>query len=39
MGVSNAMFSDSNGYVWMLHEIHREVSFEERVDILSEDFE
>lgn len=39
MGISNAMFSDSNGYVWMLHEIHREVSFEERVDILSKDFE
>lgn len=39
MGISNAMFSDSNGYVWMLHEIHREVSYEERVDILSKDFE
>ncbi|MFS0614471.1 VOC family protein [Lederbergia ruris] len=39
MGISNAMFSDSNGYVWMLHEIHREVSFEERIDILSKDFE
>lgn len=39
MGISNAMFADSYGYVWMLHEIHREVSFEERVDILSKDFE
>jgi PhnB protein len=39
MGVSNAMFSDHNGYVWMLHEIHREVSFEERIDILSKEFE
>lgn len=39
MGISNAMFSDSNGYIWMLHEIHREVSFEERIDILSKDFE
>lgn len=39
MGISNAMFSDSFGYVWMLHEIHREVSFEERIDILSKDFE
>lgn len=39
MGVSNAMFKDNNGYVWMLHEIHREVSFEERIDILSKEFE
>ncbi|WP_080873693.1 VOC family protein [Oceanobacillus timonensis] len=39
MGISNAMFLDSFGYVWMLHEVHREVSFEERVDILSKDFE
>jgi len=39
MGISNAMFLDGFGYVWMLHEIHREVSFEERVEILSEDFD
>ena len=39
MGISNAMFLDKFGYVWMLHEIHREVSFEERVDILSENFD
>lgn len=39
MGISNAMFLDPFGYVWMLHEIHREVRFEERVEILSEDFE
>lgn len=39
MGASNAMFSDNNGYVWMLHEIHREVSFEERIDFLSKEFE
>lgn len=39
MGISNAMFLDSFGYVWMLHEIHQEVSFEDRVEILSEDFE
>ncbi|MER2174647.1 MAG: VOC family protein [Carnobacterium sp.] len=39
MGISNAMFLDSFGYVWMLHEIHQEVSFEDRVKILSEDFE
>lgn len=30
-GVSNAVFSDPFGYVWMLHQIHREVSFEERM--------
>lgn len=39
MGVSNAMFSDDNNYVWMLHEIHREVSFEERIDALSKEFD
>ncbi|MGC4020025.1 MAG: VOC family protein [Muricomes sp.] len=30
-GVSNAIFTDTFGYVWMLHQVHREVSFEERV--------
>lgn len=29
-GVSNALFSDPFGYHWMLHQVHREVSFEER---------
>jgi len=29
-GVSNSIFADPFGYVWMLHQIHREVSFEER---------
>jgi len=29
-GVSNALFTDPFGYLWMLHQIHREVSFEER---------
>jgi len=29
-GVSNAIFSDPFGYLWMLHQIHEEVSFEER---------
>lgn len=32
-GLSNAMFLDAFGYVWMLHQIHREVSFEERVKL------
>ena len=35
-GVSNAMFKDSFGYVWMLHQIHREVSFEERIKLWEE---
>ncbi|WP_027965226.1 VOC family protein [Halalkalibacillus halophilus] len=29
-GVSNAIFLDPFGYVWMLHQVHKEVSFEER---------
>lgn len=29
-GVTNSMFRDPFGYLWMLHQIHREVSFEER---------
>ncbi len=36
MGVSNAMFSDSFGYLWMLHQVHREVSFEDRVRLMEE---
>ncbi|MBP2028924.1 putative glyoxalase superfamily protein PhnB [Acetoanaerobium pronyense] len=32
-GVSNAMFSDSFGYLWMLHQVHKEVTFEERKEI------
>ncbi|MCR6546009.1 VOC family protein [Dehalobacterium formicoaceticum] len=35
-GVSNAIFSDPFGYVWLLHQIHREVSFEERSRIFEE---
>ncbi|ALV22163.1 VOC family protein [Carnobacterium antarcticum] len=38
-GISNAQFLDPFGYVWMLHEIHREVSYEERIDILKETFD
>ncbi|MEL7622751.1 MAG: hypothetical protein AAGU12_04095 [Clostridiales bacterium] len=30
-GVINAMFSDPLGYIWMLHEVVREVSFEDRI--------
>lgn len=29
-GISNAIFMDPFGYVWMLHQVHKEVSFEER---------
>lgn len=38
-GVSNAIFLDPFGYVWMLHERHEEVGFEKRMEILREDFE
>ena len=30
-GVQTVMFSDPFGYIWQLHEVVREVSFEERV--------
>lgn len=33
-GISNAMFTDPFGYVWMLHQVHREVSFEERMRLM-----
>lgn len=36
MGGINAMFADPFGYLWMLHQIVREVSFEERCRILEE---
>jgi uncharacterized glyoxalase superfamily protein PhnB len=35
-GVSNAMFTDPFGYVWMLHQLHRIVSFEDRVKAIAE---
>jgi PhnB protein len=35
-GVSNAIFSDEFGYIWMLHQVHREVSQEERERIWEE---
>lgn len=35
-GITNAMFSDPFGYIWMLHQVHREVSFEERCRIMEE---
>ena len=36
MGVSNAIFIDPFGYLWMLHQVHKEVSFEERKKIWQE---
>ncbi|MCL2575106.1 MAG: VOC family protein [Defluviitaleaceae bacterium] len=33
MGVKNAIFSDKFGYVWMLHQIDRIVSHEERMEL------
>ncbi len=38
MGISNAMFKDPFGYVWLLHQMHRVVSHEERLRILEEQF-
>lgn len=35
-GVSNAIFNDTFGYQWMLHQIHKEVSFEERLRLWEE---
>lgn len=36
MGLSNSMFMDPFGYIWMLHEMHKEVSFEEREELFSQ---
>jgi len=35
-GVSNAIFTDPFGYVWMLHQIHKVVSHEERIRLWKE---
>lgn len=32
-GVSNAIFTDRFGYVWMLHQMHKEVSLEDRLEL------
>ena len=39
MGVINAMFEDPFHYIWMLHQIEKDVSFKERCEILEEKFE
>ena|SRR5690554_2947325 len=35
--VSNSIFVDSFGYMWMLHQIHKNLSFEERIEIIEEE--
>ncbi|WP_100407745.1 VOC family protein [Bacillus solitudinis] len=35
-GVSNAIFMDLFGYIWMLHQVHKEVSHEERIQLWEE---
>ncbi|MDE5416025.1 VOC family protein [Alkalihalobacterium chitinilyticum] len=35
-GVSNAIFMDPFGYIWMLHQVHKEVSHEERIKLWEE---
>jgi PhnB protein len=35
-GVSNAIFNDGFGYQWMLHQVHKVVSFEERTRLWEE---
>jgi len=35
-GVSNAIFTDVFGYQWMLQQIHKEVSYEERIRLWEE---
>ncbi|WP_010632149.1 VOC family protein [Sporolactobacillus vineae] len=35
-GISNAIFSDPFGYQWMIHQVHKEVSFEERTKMWEE---
>ena len=34
LGVINALFADSFGYMWMLHQIVKEVSYEERLEAM-----
>lgn len=35
-GVTSAMFLDPFGYIWMLHQVNKEVSFEERTRLWEE---
>ncbi len=36
LGIINAIFADEFGYLWMLHEITRVVSYEERIRAMEE---
>lgn len=36
MGISNAMFKDEYNYVWLLHEIHEVISYDDRIKALKE---
>lgn len=38
-GISNAIFIDPFGYQWLLHQIHQEMSFEERMQVWEENKE
>lgn len=38
MGVINAMFEDPFHYIWMLHQVERVVSFEERLEYMEKEF-
>lgn len=33
-GVSNAMFSDPFGYIWMIHQVHKDVCYEDRMELM-----
>lgn len=35
-GASNSLFADPFGYTWMLHQIHRMVSFEDRMKLFED---
>lgn len=38
-GIANALFQDPFGYIWMLHQINKVVSFEERVKYFEENMD
>lgn len=35
-GISNALFADPFGYQWLIHQIHKQLSFEERMRLWEE---
>ncbi len=36
MGVSNAIMSDPFGHIWLLHQLHHVVSFEDRLKVMED---